>query len=233
LPDLDALLLALVVLQTAELSGDEHRVSTRGTAIALDGVLITNRHLLENQRALYTRLGQSDRPERFRLPLSGDDGQPRWHGHPDPAVDLAAIRAVLPATTTLAGLDRSVLACERLRPGDQVLVCGYHPDVIAGDRPRPVVRSAVVALPPPSAYGGRLGYLIDAIVAPGQSGSAVVVRTGSSWALAGVLEGYLPSRRALLDSRTGRPTHLLEESSGLAVVLTADAIRATLDGLEA
>jgi|GEM_PF-5597602 len=161
-------------------------------------LLFSNRHVLalQSQFPLYVR-ATNKRGEFSRFSIKS------WHGHPHPAIDVAAANIEVPAghsgdsisqTSFDEDSDRkhekptSFLAkLEDLRIGDNVLLVGYPSSIpnileILKDHDAPIFRAGIVSqkLPGITRLKSQVGnsefkdiFLIDAWSFPGNSGSPV------------------------------------------------------------
>lgn len=157
-----------------------------------DGYLVTARHVAEpiGEDPFVIRINRRGRAELLRSDLVN------WSFHPDPTVDLAAIRLVLPVGH---GYECQYLLREQIITEDQFFdqgvgvgslsyTLGLFRFIYGQNRNLPMVHAGNVALLPPS--GERIpvynkltqktdfvqGYLIESAAIDGASGSPVFVR---------------------------------------------------------
>jgi hypothetical protein len=221
--------------------------------------LVTNRHVIEDHVAatkgpLSIRLNaKSGGPVlEYDFPLI-QDGQPTWHAHPDPLVDLAVV--FLPADSFDAmGVkfgyflnDTDLLSRAKakelgLSEGYGVFVLGFPMALVGAQQDYVIVREGSIArirdtLDFPATVKS---FLIDSFIFPGNSGGPVVLRPepfGSfpgekppirSAYLLGVVKGYLPYTDMAVSLQTKHPRVTFEENSGLTEVIPADYIDETI-----
>lgn len=134
----------------------------------------------------------------FQVPLKEDD-QKLWRGHPSPPVDVVAvdITSLINSQRNIEnqGADYSLFATpqilkkEDITEGEEVLILGYPLGLVHSHLNSPIVRQGIVAtkighrirvlLPSSSGEPRRVeipGFLIDAQIIPGSSGSPVVLK---------------------------------------------------------
>ncbi|MGE5252981.1 MAG: S1 family peptidase [Planctomycetaceae bacterium] len=134
----------------------------------------------------------------FQVPLKEDD-QKLWRGHPTPPVDVVAvdITSLINSQPNIEnqGADYSLFATpqilkkEDITEGEEVLILGYPLGLVHSRLNSPIVRQGIVAtkighrirvlLPSSSGEPARVeipGFLIDAQIIPGSSGSPVVLK---------------------------------------------------------
>jgi len=134
----------------------------------------------------------------FQVPLKEDD-QKLWRGHPDPNVDVLAVNvtSLINSQPNIEnrGADYSLFATPRvlkdedITEGEEVLIIGYPLGLFHTQTYSPLVRQGIVS----SRIGERIrirfhypsgeirsteipGFLVDAAILPGSSGSPVVLK---------------------------------------------------------
>jgi hypothetical protein len=146
----------------------------------------------------------------FRVPLS-EEGQKLWRGHPDPDVDVLAVD-ITSLVTNEPNLENrgaeyslfatpKILIDEDITEGDEILVLGYPLGLFHTRTNSPLVRQGILA----SRIGEKIriryhypsgevrsvnipGFLVDAAVLPGSSGSPVVLKPIIGRAIRGKVE---------------------------------------------
>jgi hypothetical protein len=246
----------LLVLATVRLevwAGDpDDGVRWHGTAFLVDDgdlELVTARHVLDGCSGF-----------RFRLPLADADGHPltgrtesfqmerietglAWWPHPDPSVDVAAAwvgpllrhakrQGAKPALAPIPlGWVADQAFLDDLSTAQPVAFAGY-PDEVALDGEVAVVRRGSTASHPGLRHGRSDGFLLDAQVQPGASGSPVVLvnLAGVTRIVLGVVVARRVARRDTLD-RAGAPVRsgVYLESMGIGDVVPSTAIREVIE----
>ena len=209
--------------------------------------LVTNRHVLEDQRIVRLRLNpQSDKPaQSFDLDLATDENGPGWLAHPDPEVDVAAARVSTRFLTDqsiqfgwfendIHALDRSQARECGVSEGDGVFVLGFPLGTVGKRRNYVVVRSGHLARIREALNGDTPDFLLDVTVFPGNSGGPVILRPEADAVrgtrplltayLIGIVAGYLPYEDVAISPQTKRPRVVFEENSGLSVAYPVDFI---------
>jgi len=204
--------------------------------------------------------GGSAQLTQVAIPVVGGDGRytPAVRGHTNPDFDIAVVN-VTPQVVELGiracwlpydlFVSKEKLRGENITVGDRIFLLGY-PDAIYDPRNVwPILRQGVIATVPSEGYSfnERLrkkyglpawidGFLIDATVFPGSSGSLVILepqaatvgpggrtvigRAKSTPYLLGIVSGSIPIR----DEDLGAVQRM-----GLGVVYSAEAIRETIE----
>lgn len=207
-----------------------------------------------------TKTGERPEVRTVRVPLVGRDGKylPNVRLHPDAGCDVAAINVTeqvvgekIEATwlpvDLLASAER--LKNEDITVGDEIFLLGY-PDAIFDVRnASPLLRRGVIASVPLEGYSFNAslrrrfglaehidGFLIDASVFPGSSGSLVILKQQPTTLgpggetvvsgkkkipyILGIVSGSLP----ITDTAIGSTQRM-----GLGIVYSANAIRETIE----
>lgn len=162
-----------------------------------DGIfLVTNKHVIKGATSgkfFFTKRDPAtDRPlvgQRYDVTIV-DYFEQRWHGHPDPEVDIA----ILPMAEVLKPIEdqggviywtnvsSKDLPTEdnwsRMTAGWEVIFIGYPSGWFDYVNLTPILRTGTAATPPAVDYQGKPIFLIDASVFPGSSGSPVFIRGG-------------------------------------------------------
>jgi S1-C subfamily serine protease len=185
-------------------------------------LLVTNRHLLQGRDRVLVRYNRADfdpavHPVRYhREPceLIGQNSTPLWKGHPNPTVDVAAVRLPYPSVK----VDDAEIEYPRfmdfdsLTVGEDVFFFGFPLGFLGlkGKGDFPILRSGVVsykafeltAIPTTFFETKCTGFapidsamfLIDGFSFPGNSGSPVLTRVTASdkGRLVGIVTGHIP-----------------------------------------
>lgn len=212
----------------------------------LGRILITNKHILSGRSLVFVRYNKAEfdpKREKFhyhREPcrLIDKNSQRLWKGHPNPEVDVAAIRLSPPSVkvdTREFDYPR-VKSFDSLDVGEDVYFFGF-PLGITGQKGMgdfPILRSGIVSYK--SFEKTRIGntvidseeFLIDGFSFAGNSGSPVMTRvTAKEKAkLVGIVSRHVSNFQQQV---VGSDTIAFEQNTGLAIAECADRIRETLE----
>jgi len=226
--------------------------------------LLTNKHLLPQQgkqQSIKMRVtGSSKNVQEVDIPIIGSDGKylPTVFGHTSQAVDVVAVNVteqVIQYDIPGKWLDFNLfvtkenLLKENISAGDDVFILGY-PNAIYDPRTiTPITRVGIIATVPSQGFGFNDelkslygfpdeldGFLIDANVFPGSSGSLVILKQQSSTIngsgevefnpakrrpyLLGIVSSSLPINDTALGSRV---------RMGLGFAYSATVVRQTIE----
>jgi S1-C subfamily serine protease len=207
--------------------------------------LVTNRHVLQDQRAIVLRFNPSTpaNPVDFDVELNDQLG-PVWAPHPDPDVDVASMGFnvnVLEQQGLNFGYvtSENAFTLEQMKEagvfeGDSVYIIGFPMGLNTPAMQYAIVRFGCIARVR-DAYDAKRGpFLVDASVFPGNSGGPVFLRPEgaallgtkaiAASMLVGLVHAYVPYIDAAISQQTGRPRVIFEENSGLARVESVDRI---------
>jgi hypothetical protein len=214
----------------------------------LGGFLITNRHILRGRPLIFIRYNRADfDPEKDKVryyrepcPLTDNDAQPLWKGHPNPKVDVAAVRIRLPPDVQVDVRDvqySRFKSFDSLEVGEDVYFFGFPLGIVGwkGIGDFPILRSGIVSYK--SIELTRIGdaiidstmFLIDGFSFAGNSGSPVLTRATPpiyKAKLIGIIRGHVPNVEQYV---IGVDTIAFEQNTGLAIAECADKIRETLE----
>ncbi|PIQ95353.1 MAG: hypothetical protein COV67_15345 [Nitrospinae bacterium CG11_big_fil_rev_8_21_14_0_20_56_8] len=214
--------------------------------------IVTNKHVLENQREMVVRFNPLDSQpaQNFDIPLYNHEGDALWKGHPNRNIDLAAIGInsdflrqegiqydFFQSDNHLMPLDE--MARSGISEGDFIYVLGFPMGIGAPNRQYVIARSGIIARLRDTLENNSKDFLVDAMVFPGNSGGPVIykpeiisiegTRSVTKPGLIGIVTSYLTYSEAALSQQTGQPRIVFEENSGLAVVIPVDYVIETLD----
>ena len=246
----------IVVMIEKEVQNNDGTVDTvphgTGFLFVVDGTtgifLVTNKHLLSGRNLVFIRFNKLDfdpkkdkvRYHREPCLLIDRDSKPLWKGHPNPNVDVAAIKINQPtAKVDVRQLDYSRLkSFDSLEVGEDVYFFGYPLGILGlkGKGDFPILRSGVVSyksfeltLIGESIIDSAM-FLIDGFSFGGNSGSPVLTRVGNTKAmLVGIIKGHVPDFQTKILKGEHPDTITFEQNAGLAIVISADRIKETLE----
>lgn len=217
--------------------------------------LITNKHVLQNQKNIILRFNPQNGQEATDFPasLEDQDGNALWTGHPTPETDVAVLSIniqMIIATGMKYGIfksDKDILTKQQLMDnevseGDFLYVLGFPMGMMPSDRQHVIVRSGIIARIRDLYEERSECFTIDSLVFPGNSGGPVVYKPElvsiqgtkplKQAALIGIVKSYIPYRDVAISQQTQRPRVIFEENSGLANVETVDKIIETIEADE-
>lgn len=213
--------------------------------------LVTNRHVFEGKKKVYTRFNpQAEEPAvEFPLNLIAEDGSIIWVGHPRAEVDVAIIGTrftVLQEHAMKVAFFRNDVdgaPIEKMKEvgvteGDFAYVLGFPMGLIGGPRNAVIVRSGSIARIRDALAGSNDLFLVDAFIFPGNSGGPVVLKPEviaidgtlpvSHAYLIGIVHSYVPYEDVAVSLQTKRPRVVFSENSGLAAAHPVDHIEETI-----
>ena len=190
--------------------------------------------------------------------LLTENGHPLWREHPNPDVDVLVVdvTSFINSHPNLEnkGADYSffalpdVLKREEITEGEEVLVIGYPLGLYHARTHSPLVRQGIVAtkigerinirIRQPSGEGRRVeipGFLIDASIVPGSSGSPVVLKpiVGRKVREQIVMETAKPYLLGIVSATETAAlrleTTLVPTLAGLGIVFDVETIRDTIE----
>jgi len=228
-------------------------------------LLVTNKHVLPpegNAKSIQIRVvvkpGSGAEVRLVEIPVVGSNGKYLGNVKVHPEFDIAVVnvtKQILQQKIQGTWLPLELFATperltnENITVGDEIFLLGYPAAIYDPRNVSPVLRSGVIATVPTEGYAfnDRLrkkhnlpdwidGFLVDANVFPGSSGSVVVLRqqpttlgprggTVVSKAkkipyILGIVSGSIPIEDSALGS---------VQRMGLGIVYSADAIRAVIE----
>lgn len=216
--------------------------------------IITNKHVVRNQRQLYVRfsnngaVGVKDLP----MPLVNKENAKIYSEHPFPNVDIVAIQIVPQVildnnlSLNFFVLDDHSLMLNQMQStgvdeGSLVYALGFPMNLVDNSVKAPLCRLGCISrvadafVNPQSAAT----FLVDAQTFPGNSGGPIVSRPelisidgtpkNTSANLIGILSAYIPYRETLYSRQTGRDRMIQEENSGLTIVHPVDRIKEVVE----
>jgi hypothetical protein len=199
----------------------------------------------------------SVRGSSFQFPLR-DGGHRLWREHPDQNVDVLAVdvTSLINAHPAIEnrGADFSyfalpdVLKAEEITEGEDVLIIGYPLGLYHSRTHSPLVRQGIIAtkigqriqvrIPQPSGVSRRVeipGFLIDAAILPGSSGSPVVLKPviGRKVRDQIVIESVKPFLLGIVSATETAAIRMENDSfptlAGLGIVFDVETIQHTIE----
>jgi hypothetical protein len=222
-------------------------------------VLVTNKHVFAGANQATFTMTRSDRDvpatSGTRMTIN-DFGTHSWVGHPDSAVDVAAM-FFNPVLEAMAGNDAPAFfraftpdqlinqdAANELDAIEAVTFLGYPNGLFDRSSMSPIARRGQTATPIFNDYNNLPAFLIDASVFPGSSGSPVVLfdrgsyttrdgttHIGSRLALLGVVAAVHTRRVNGEVHMVSRATTSFEDVIDLGIVFKASSIQETVFAL--
>lgn len=214
--------------------------------------LVTARHVVENRQNLKVRVNPQaagSAGQEFEVPTIPPPGQTTWFFHPDPSIDIAAVRVnyndlmnsgfavsffAQDEHTTL----RSGMQSQETAAGDGVFVLGFPMGLAGQQRNYVIIRQGVIARISEMLDNASTTFMVDSFVFPGNSGGPVVLRPeaiaieGTKAVGKASLIGVVTQSRNYVDTavsqQTNRPRISFEENAGLAEVLPIDYVNAAI-----
>ena len=206
---------------------------------------VTNQHVIENAKTLRFSVPVLD-PDKTRadtnplvmvLPLSADSVVQCYI--PDDSLDLAFVtmpREGLEKKQFTSFPDSVLCDTKHLFSGQSVIFVGYPLD-LSVERGFPLLRQGMIA----GIDAIRDVVYLDADAFGGSSGSPVLIDFGSQvnaefWKthtqmLVGMITGYKPYKKQLVNPKTQQTEMIQTENSGIAVIVPAETIREWTDSL--
>jgi len=154
-------------------------------------VVITNKHVIRGAlrgRLTFTKASAQNEPiDTQHLPITLDNFEALWRGHPDINVDLCAmpIAPYLNAANAQGhqlfykALDKALIPTSEqiaeLNALEEILMIGYPNGIWDSVNNKPIFRKGITATHPAKDYNGKKEFMIDAACFPGSSGSPVMI----------------------------------------------------------
>ena len=216
--------------------------------------IITNKHVVGNQKALFVRFGNDGASGVKDLPmsLSEDNGTQLFSAHVNPAVDIVAIQinpnVIINNQLKLRffSLEDHALSLSQMKDtgvdeGSLVYALGFPMNLVDSIVKAPICRLGCIsriedAFESPQ---NAANFLVDAQTFPGNSGGPIISRPehisidgtphNTSANLIGIVSAYIPYRETLFSRQTGRDRMIQEENSGLTIVHPVDRIKEVVE----
>lgn len=216
--------------------------------------IVTNKHVVNNQKLLYVRFNNIGSAGVKDLPLSlaGEDGTSRFSEHPLQNVDVVAIQ-IAPQilvnnqlSLSFFSLEDHSLELEQMKrtgvdEGSLVYALGFPMNLVNESVKAPVCRLGCISRVADAFVNPKNAqtFLVDAQTFPGNSGGPIISRPehisidgtpkNTKANLIGILSSYIPYRETLFSRQTGRDRMIQEENSGLTIVHPVDRIREVVE----
>jgi len=158
--------------------------------------LVTNKHVISKAtsgRFFFTLSNGAQPAIGQRFDVHVDNFQQRWHGHPQPDIDIA----VMPLDPVLQEIEKAgkrvfykpiphnlIPTQDQLNSLDaieEVLFVGYPSGLFDTKNLLPIARRGITATPLQVNYEGKPTFLVDASVFPGSSGSPVFISNSGGY----------------------------------------------------
>jgi hypothetical protein len=152
--------------------------------------LVTNKHVISGAQIgrFFFTAGTGNKPNvGERIDIAMDDFEARWHGHPDPEIDIATMplgpllhkASEKGKEVFYSYIDQNLIPTaeqlEELDALEEVTFVGYPNGIYDSVNLLPVFRRGVTATPLQIDHNGKPLFLVDASVFPGSSGSPVFI----------------------------------------------------------
>ncbi len=216
--------------------------------------VITNKHVVENQKSLLVRFDHSGATGVGDLPFSLIDknGDKNYSEHPLPSADVVAIQ-VAPLvivknhlSLSFFDLEDHALTLRQMKEtgvdeGGLVYALGFPMNLVGDTVKAPICRLGCISRVADafSSPQSATEFLVDAQTFPGNSGGPVVSHPehiaidgtprNTKANLIGILSAYIPYRELLYSRQTGRSRMVQEENSGLTIVHPVDRIKEVVE----
>lgn len=213
--------------------------------------LVTNKHVLEGLTDVIVKFNSIDGDDssNYHLPLVDSDKNKKWFGHPDAAVDVAALfingnalerekRKFNFFAEDSHSADREKLRSLGVTEGDRLFVLGFPMGIVSELRQYVFCRSGVFARIRDFIEGHSKSYIADIMVFPGNSGGPAIICPSAlaiqgtkmipSADLIGIVKSYIPYRDTAASTQSGRTRIVFEENSGLTLIESVDSIKETV-----
>lgn len=217
--------------------------------------LVTNRHVLEGQKAVYLRFNPREAvpAHEYTLQFAGVESPTVYATHPDPTIDLAVVKinanildkdsiqfSVFKSDQHVA--DGKSLEDLGFTEGDFGYILGFPMGLVGEERSFVIVRQGAIARIRDYLTGASKEILMDCMIFPGNSGGPVVTKpeamsiqgtkSQSAAYLIGVVAGYIPYRDVAISQQTKRPRVVFEDNSGLSAIVPVQYLIDLIQSLE-
>lgn len=216
--------------------------------------LVTNRHVIEgalgDKKSISIKFTQDGGHKDIDIELFDKDNSCNYHFHDNDKIDVAIVPINIEEKVDARGLpdpfvfrnDIDVLTYKKMinlgvAEGSSIFTCGFPLEFL--DKDFVIVRSGIIARIQDCYKEITNTFLIDSLIFPGNSGSAVILNATFSETdeakqikipkLIGIVTGYIPYHERAISEYTGNPRIIFEENSGLGTVVPVDYIDETIE----
>lgn len=215
--------------------------------------IITNKHVVRDQKLLYVRFNNADRSGVTDLPMPLEDNGVRLYtGHPFENTDVVAIK-ILPQIILEHHLQLNFIDPDDhgftlremqnsgIEEGSLIYALGFPMNLVGDAIKAPICRLGCISRIADAFIAPDLAekFIVDAPVFPGNSGGPIICRPemmsiqgtphNSTAGLIGILSAYIPYRDELISQQTKKTLMIREENSGLTVVHPVDRIKEVIE----
>ena len=216
--------------------------------------IITNKHVVENQKYLLVRFNftEINGVKDLKLPLVDENNKPIFSAHTNSNVDVVTIMINpnyiisnhLKLSFFILG-DHSITLDEMkntgVSEGSLVYALGFPMNLVHDVVKAPICRLGCISRIADAFINPKMAtaYLVDAQTFPGNSGGPIISRpefvsiegtpNNNKANLIGILSAYIPYRESLFSQQTGRSRMIQEENSGLTIVHPVDRINEVVE----
>lgn len=216
--------------------------------------IITNKHVVKNQKLLYVRFNNSRESgvKDLPMPLVDQNDVPIFSKHPLKDVDIVAIQIIPQVildnklSLNFFDLEDHALALDQMKAtgvdeGSLIYSLGFPMNLVNDSVKAPICRLGCISRVADAFVNPATAelFLVDAQVFPGNSGGPIVNRPehisidgtphNTSANLIGILSAYIPYKETLYSRQTGRDRMIQEENSGLTIVHPVDRIKEVVE----
>lgn len=215
--------------------------------------IITNKHVVKNQKSLYVRFNNLGQTGVKDLLLDLEVNDERYYSeHPNANTDIVAIQinpnVIIRNNLRLSFFDedKHALTLEQMmstgvEEGSLVYALGFPMNLVNDKVKAPICRLGCIARVADAFLDAQKTemFLVDAQTFPGNSGGPIISRPehmsiegtpqNGSANLIGILSAYIPYRDTLVSQQTKQAVMIREENSGLTIVHPVDRIREVVE----
>lgn len=215
--------------------------------------IITNKHVVANQKMLYVRFNNNGTVGVKDLPMELEtNGEKHYSEHKRPHTDIVAIQinpnVIIENQLRLSFFDEDdhALTLEQMmstgvEEGSLVYALGFPMNLVNDMVRTPICRLGCISRVTDAFMNAKKAdmFLVDAQTFPGNSGGPIVSRPehmsiqgtprNDKANLIGILSAYIPYRDTLVSEQTRQAIMIREENSGLTIVHPVDRIKEVVE----